>query len=770
MNNSIDFKELIDDLNVGIYRRMCGIKGKFLYVNDAFRNMIGYSLDEINHLCVEDIYADLGKVKALDKKVRDKGFIQRLEIPLRRKDKKIIWCSVSSTAVKDDSGKVKWVDVVVEDITVQKQVEKELIESKELFRVVFQNSAAAITVTDKNERIIAWNPFAEQILEMTKEDLFNKPVKDLYSPEEWRRIRSLNIRKKGMRSDLEAQVLKKDGTPLDVSTSISVLKDADGNVTGSIGIMSDISNQKKTVKQLKDSEEKFRAILDNSPAAIMLTNANEQIVSWNTFTEVILGMTEKELYLKKVSSLYPEKEWRKIRAANIRKTGSKQHMETKVLKKDGSTLDVDLSVNILMDASGKIVGSVGVLQDVTEQNRIKKMLIQAKLAAEEASSSKSLFLANMSHELRTPMNTIMGMIDLTIDTPLDEEQKDNLVVAKDAAENLLNLINDILDLSRVEAGKITLESIEFHLSNVIKNVCKGLSVLAQKKELNLLWNMDDKIPELLEGDPGRLRQILINLINNAIKFTHKGSITVDVALEKDLPNDECCVRFSVKDEGIGIPEDKVETVFETFSQADDSHNRRYGGTGLGLAICKKLVEMKGGRVWAESEVGKGSTFIFTAVYKKSKNKKKEEAASTVEAAGQKSGESVVKDLRILLAEDNLVNQKMTVRLLEKRGWTVKAADNGQIVLDILNKEDFDLILMDAQMPVLDGLEATKIIRDEEKQTGKHIPIIALTAAAMEEDKKRCYAAGMDEYTTKPINMKKLYETIETIVIKGCKNE
>ena len=772
--DDLKFKELIDNLKIGVYRCTPGSTGKFLFVNSAFREMFGYSPQAVLKISVQSIFADQGKFRSLIKKASAQGSVENEEIRLKGKDKSPFWCSLTYVAIKDKTGKVKYFDVVVEDISVQRQVEQDLNESKELFRVVFDNSAAAITVTDNQERIMAWNPFAEKMLEMNKEELFNKPVKELYPPTEWRRLRSLHIRRRGMLSDIETQIYKKDRSLLEVNMSLSVLKDTNGNFTGAIGIMRDITNQKLAERKIKESENKIRIILDNSAAAITLTDENERIISWNSYTEHLLGYRKKDLYLKPVHSIYPALEWAKIRAENIRHTGSKHHLETKVIKKNGQVIDIDLSINVLKDSNGAIVGSVGIMQDITEQKKFQQILLQAKLAAEEANSAKSLFLANMSHEVRTPMSTIMGMIDLTIDTHLSDEQKDNLKVAKDAADNLLSLLNDILDLSRVEAGKINLESIEFNLPNIVQSVCKGLSVLARNKDLELTWHIDSKVPESLEGDPVRLRQVLVNLINNAIKFTHKGKIETNIQVSSFLSDGECQLRCSVADSGIGIPKDKQEIIFNVFTQADDSTTRRYGGTGLGLAISKRLVEMMKGRIWVESEECQGSTFYFTANFKfKKKSPVVVDISNQEETASVESRESSLKDLRslrILLAEDNLVNQKIVVKILEKQGWRVHTALNGQEVLDSLNKESFDLVLMDAQMPILDGLETTRLIREDEKKTGRYIPIIALTARAMEEDRQRCLAAGMDDYVSKPIDRLKLFEVIENILRKGKNHE
>ncbi len=764
---SVDCHELVTNLKVGIYRHTPGPQGKFLFTNPAFSEILGFSQSEILKMNALAIYENPRAYQFLNKKIAQQGHIKKEEVRLKKKNGGLLWCSITAVAVKDEKGKTKWLDGIVEDISAHKRVERELLESKELFRVVFDNSAVAITVIDREEKIIAWNPFAEKMLEMDKEGLFNKPVKSLYPPKEWRRLRSLRIRRKGLLSNIETKVIRKSGSIIEVNLSVSILRDIEGNMTGAIGIMRDITKEKIAERKLRETENKTRIILDNSAAAITLTDQNERIVSWNRFTESLLGMKKSDLHMKSISFLYPPEEWKKIRSENIRKLGSRHHLETKIVRKDKKVIDIDLSVNVLKDANNNIVGSVGIMQDITDRKRAQELLLQAKVAAEEANSSKSIFLANMSHEVRTPMNAIIGMIDLTLDTNLTDEQKDNLNTAKDAAASLLSLLNDILDLSRVEAGKIKLENIEFHLRNVVQSVCKGLSVLARNKNLELLWKVEDKIPELLEGDPLRLRQIIINLINNAIKFTQKGKIEVSVNLVSSSKN-ECQLMFAVTDTGIGIPKDKQGTIFELFTQADDSTTRRYGGTGLGLAISKKLVEMMRGRIWVESQEWKGSSFYFTANFKV----KSQTAASISSSTGGGKDEALktaalrgLQGVRILIAEDNAVNQKIVVKVLEKRGSSVKVVQNGQEAMDLFNKEPFDIILMDVQMPVLDGMEATRLIREEEKQTGKHIPIVAMTARAMEGDEQKCLASGMDGYVSKPIDSLKLYETIENLLEK-----
>ncbi|NDQ58352.1 MAG: response regulator [Acidipila sp.] len=530
--------------------------------------------------------------------------------------------------------------------------------------------------------------------------------------------------------------------------------------------------------------------------AIVGTNSEGIITVFNTGAEKMYGYTAAEMIGKQSPQILHVGAEVKARGEELSRQvghpvngfgvfveyarrGQLDDQEWTYVRKDGTRFTGILAVTPLRDERGRMGGFLGIVKDITEikdymqhleearrveqqtASRLSLLVVeleQAKQRAEDATRAKSEFLANMSHEIRTPMNAILGMTELALDTKLPPQQRAYLRTAKDAANSLLGLINDILDFSKVEAKKLELDRIGFSLRHLLVDTLKVLAVRAQQRSLGLAVHVRSGVPDGLVGDPARLGRILVNLVGNAVKFTEKGEVVVHARVESQ-EEEQVILHFAVTDTGIGIPGEKLEHIFEAFAQADSSTTRKYGGTGLGLAITRQLVDLMGGRIWVESLPSQGSTFHFTALFGVDKTRVSPKSVRPSRAAAisqQKSRRS----LHILVVEDNPVNQELTVHLLERRGHRTAVADNGHEALRAVERQSFDLVLMDLQMPEMGGLEATQLIREQEKETGKHLPVVAMTAHAMQSDRERCLAAGMDAYLAKPFEAKDLFETVE----------
>ncbi len=531
----------------------------------------------------------------------------------------------------------------------------------------------------------------------------------------------------------------------------------DGKVVGASGLARDITAQ-------RESETRFTELFETLQEGVYFCGPEGKLVDVNpamvrmlgySHRDELMGRNIRQLFFETPLNLFPQRTQTDHSTSLTR--------EISLRKKDGTPIFCLDNSNATVDANGRMVRHQGTLVDITVRRQARQDLEKAKEAAEAANAAKSAFLAHMSHEIRTPMNAIIGMTELTLDSSLNAEQREFLTMVRDSGKSLLTLINDILDFSKIEAGKLNLDVTEFHLRDAIGDTVKILELRAKQKGLELSSQVSPNTPDGLLGDPGRLRQILFNLIDNAIKFTERGGVALRIDLESQSEQ-EAFLHFCVTDSGIGIPEEKQRVVFEAFAQADDSTTRKYGGTGLGLSISSRLVGLMAGEIWVESAENRGSKFHFTARFGKQKDsasRPPSREGSRPNALKRRSLDGGRK-LRILIVEDNAANQIVAEKLLGKQGHSVAVTGNGREALAALDRERFDLILMDIQMPEMSGLEATAAIRQREKESGGYTPIIATTASAMKEDKERCLKAGMDGYISKPIDKADLYRAIDEV--------
>lgn len=524
----------------------------------------------------------------------------------------------------------------------------------------------------------------------------------------------------------------------------------------------DITKYIEYENNLRTSRDFYLTLFESFPALVWRTDLEGKINYMNKNCLNFAGRTFEELLghgwldtvhpddREKCSAVYNE----------AYKLLEPFEYDARFLRFDGQWRWMISSGKPYKDLEGNYAGYIGILYDITERKIAEEELRRAELilknavdAAHAANLAKSEFLANMSHEIRTPLNGITGMIELTLMSGLTSEQQENLAVAKTCADSLLTVINDILDFSKMEAGKVILEKTEFDIKALMEKTVKTHAMQAAAKGLEFNYQLAANLPSLLIGDPHRLQQVLNNLVSNAIKFTSKGR--VDVAVKKLSSDGVINLEFRVADTGIGIDANDIPRLFKSFSQLDSSHTRKYGGTGLGLAITKQLVEIMGGTIRVESIKGQGSKFIFTIECEAAKG-------GTNIPLSPKFIKKTNRPRNILLAEDHKLNQVVVGLMIKEIGHTMAVAETGVEVLNMLKAQHFDLILMDIQMPEMDGLQATAAIRQQEQTTGQHIPIIAVTAHALHGDRERFLALGMDDYIPKPVQLEQLYNAIERL--------
>lgn len=769
------------------------------------------------------------------------------------------------------------------EILERHQAEANIIRAKKEWEATFDAISDLILLTDSSGKIIRCNRATTQTLKTSYADLIGKNIEEVFpgviEP----------VQKKAL---TKTQVIPMPSLYGWFEVTGFPFQDGE-NQQGIIYIFHDIAQRKKAEAEIQRQKQYFESIFQNSPVAIVTLDLNGHIVACNPAFERLFGYTQSEVLGGKLDEMITSQEFRDSAFEFSRRVrqGELIHSVSKRQTRRGELIDVEI-FGVPVIVNGQEVGVLNLYHNITE-------LVRARQKAEEADLAKSEFLANMSHEIRTPLNGLIGMLNLALDTPLNPEQTEYLTAALESAESLLNLISDILDLSKIEAGKMELETTDFNIRTIVENVAVNFSQRAAAKGLELVCQIDPQTPVLVRGDPNRLRQVLNNLVGNAVKFTEQGEVVISVQPIAQTGS-QATISFSVRDTGIGIPLDRQARIFERFTQADMSTTRKYGGSGLGLAISTQLVELMGGKISLISEPGVGSTFSFNAVFSRQEipetqphelislshrkhvliadpNASSRQSlrmelekigfavtecadhqafVQILQTAGQnrapvhltmvdyrllfEKGQprltehlepliqndlkiivlttlgthltqedcqkigcsaTLIKPIRqqalynalkstlagpnvdevaekpssssrptasglrasisrhILLVEDNPVNRKVVVNLLTKFGHTVEEAENGRVAVEKTAQKKYDLILMDIQMPEMDGYEATLRIRSREG-AGSHTPILAMTARALAGDVERCLASGMDAYLSKPIKPRELFNAIE----------
>ncbi len=713
-------------------------------------------------------------------------------------------------------GKLTGALVSFHDISLRQEAENNLRMaydrlSETLSELEFQKYAldqhAIVSMTDPDGKIIYANNKFSELSQYSAEESIGQDHRFLnsgyhsyeYFMEMWKAIGCGKIWHGKVKNR------RKDGTHYWVDSTIVPFMNDQGHPVRYISISTDITARKEIEQKLQEQGEFYEYISETLGEGLYVQDINGRCTYMNSEAERLLGWTRAELISKPVNEiLYKQTtDGHLLLGQDFHPTlGTKNKVgshydDQHFVRKDGTVFPVEFSSQTIM--RGGVVDSVVVaFQDITERKKNEEKLRQAKNVAEQANKVKGQFLANMSHEIRTPMNGIIGMTELALGTELNHEQRECLSLVKSSASELMHIINDILDFSKIESGKMNIEIVEFSLEQLLCDTIKSFAVRAHQKNLTLLLDVASAVPHRMLGDPGRLRQVIVNLVGNAIKFTEYGEIEVAVQRLDNVREKHANLRFNVRDTGIGIPRDKFKTIFKSFSQADSTTTRKYGGTGLGLTISTQLIRLMGGKIGLESKLGKGSSFHFIlnlpiiadnalpqnqhaaqfrelgisgSMMKPVSESNLQEAITAALVEPPQQLESLImrhslrdtrRKLNFLLAEDNAVNQKLAVFLLEKSGHKVTVANNGIEALLHWHNGQFDAIFMDVDMPEMNGYEATRRIRKEEQASGAHTPIVAMTAHAMQSMRGECLLHGMDGYLSKPIDTEALWRELDRV--------
>ncbi|KAF0233597.1 MAG: multi-sensor hybrid histidine [Desulfovibrionaceae bacterium] len=694
------------------------------------------------------------------------------EEPQTTPDGRQIWLRTTKVPLYDADGAIKGVLGAYEDVTRRKRTELALRESEEKHRAIVTAFDGMIYICSADFRITFMN---QALIVLLGRDATGETChKALHGRDS---ICSWCVNDRVLKGETVRWEMFNEQFGRWYYNANTPIYHADGTIS-KLALIIDITERKMAEQALTDSEARYRRLLGSVTSYIytVTIDAGEAVRTVHGMgCEAVTGYTSEEYdadpYLWH-KMIHPEDREAVIDCCRRALSGEgSAEFEHRISHKDGSVRWISTTIVPRRDASGRMTAYDGLIVDITERRRIKNELQRAKDAAEAASKAKSEFMANMSHEIRTPMNAILGLTKLVLRRDLSAEQREFLEGVMDAGASLMQIINDVLDFSKIEAGRLDLESDPFALRPLLDKIMKSFAHQARSKGLALKLHVDASVPDALQGDPGRLRQVVVNLVGNALKFTRQGVVELSVwpqppvqsGEENDARVEKTQLLFMVRDTGIGIAKDKLESVFESFTQADSSTTKLFGGTGLGLAISKKLIGMMRGDIWVESEPDKGATFKFTAVFTtpSSEDEACGAAAQAVSAGIRRIGDvSGHMPLRILVAEDDRMNQMFAETFLKDAGHTVAIAANGKQAVEMLGAGHYDLILMDISMPVMDGMETTRMIRASRSGTfDPDIPIVVMTAHALKGDRERFLASGANGYVAKPVEPEDLTRAV-----------
>ncbi|MBK8562347.1 MAG: PAS domain S-box protein [Saprospiraceae bacterium] len=766
-DSELRYRQIVENATDIIYR--ADADGYFTYANQTASVRLGYSQTEIigRHF-MELVHPDWQQhVNDFYKKCREEQQMSSyLQFPILTKSGEVIWLAQNVQFILHE-GEIVEAAAVARDFTKRKLAEDELKTTQSRLISLIANLQSGILVEDENRHIVLTNQLFCEIFGITAPPDALKgadcsesaeQTKGLFkNPEDF--VKGIGVLLKNREIKVNEELEMTDGRIL-LRDYIPIF--AEGKYLGHLWQYRDVTEEKRAEEKLRRSEEKYRGIIENMELGLLeVDNMGRIMRAYHRFCEMI-GFNESELIGKKANEVFLPPEFAAVmkQQAMDRMRGQAGVYEIQLFKKDGSRIWVMISGAPIYNQWGKIIGTIGIHYDVTQQKKLQQELFEARLRAEEAQEAEKQFLANMSHEIRTPLNAIIGMTHLLYDTAPTPDQQNYLDILKSSSEILRALINDLLDLSKMRAGKLEAHPKEFDLTGLLRTLQKTFQIKLDSRPVEVEAEIDPRLDTLLLGDDLLLNQILLNLLGNAEKFTAEGKMGIRVML-KSRTGKVVTVRFEVFDTGIGIPPNKLDLIFQSFRQVDGDIKRRYGGTGLGLSIVKNLVELQGGFIQVDSVEGQGTVFHFELDYEDTGIK-----TAAVTEVYQTAKADYAGQCKVLVVEDNSMNRRYLSSLLNKWNIEHKMAVNGREGVEMAQFERYDLIFMDIQMPELDGYEASIAIRST-ANPNQRTPIVALTASAMLSRKDKAYQAGMDDYVSKPFTPEQILVVLEKFVKIGA---